>query len=130
MSSDREPTTQPESALGLAILSVLEDGLGMPTDLKISTDSLAAVLRETVVSLGWRPPAQVIETPEDLDTLPNETVILDANEEFHCLNPYGVDRDRVWFPAWLSGNASATDFGQAPKLPAVVVSSPTEKAGQ
>jgi hypothetical protein len=89
-----------------------------------SADDFVEAIREA----GWRPPAQVIETPESLAALLPGTVIRDANEEFHRLNPYGVDSARTWFPAWLSGNALATDFGQAPTLPAIVVWSPTEKA--
>jgi hypothetical protein len=78
---------------------------------------------------GWRPPAQVITDVEELNKLPNWTVILDANEEFHRLNPYGMDDSRTWFPAWLTGNAYATDFGQDPELPATVVYLPTENGG-
>lgn len=74
---------------------------------------------------GVRPPARVITTVEERDALPDGTVILDANEEFHRLNPYGMDfGPRTWFPAWLTGNAYAQDFGQVPELPAVVVHTP------
>jgi hypothetical protein len=67
---------------------------------------------------------RVIETDEELDDLPDGTVILDANEEFHRLNPYGMSEPRTWFPAWLTGNAYATDFGQDPELPATVLWTP------
>lgn len=88
---------------------------------------IGALAVDAAESAGWRPPARVIETPEELDTLPNGTVILDDNDEFHRLNPYGMDEDRTWFPAWLSGNASAQDFGQTPQLPARVVHLPAEE---
>lgn len=73
---------------------------------------------------------RVIETDEELDDLPDGTVILDANEEFHRLNPYGMSEPRTWFPAWLTGNAYATDFGQEPELPAVVLWEPEQEAAE
>jgi len=77
-----------------------------------------------VINAGWRPPVRVITDPAELDALPDGTVILDDNEEFHRLNPYGVDGVRTWYPAWLSGNALAEDFGQVPALPVTVVHTP------
>ncbi|MGW4720841.1 hypothetical protein [Nocardia sp. NPDC004260] len=87
-------------------------------------------LAGAVLDAGLRPPARRIETPEELDALPDGTVILDANEEFHRLNPYGMSEPRTWFPAWLTGNAYATDFGQDPELPAVVLWEPEQEASE
>lgn len=78
MTTISDPQTPAEGLLGLAILRTLEDALAMPTDLPMPTDSLAAIVRDAVLSAGWRPPAHVVETPEEAEALPARTVVMDS----------------------------------------------------
>ncbi|WP_306365351.1 hypothetical protein [Nocardia sp. CC227C] len=70
------PRSDAEASLGGTLLRVLEQRLGMPLDLKVPTDLLAALLREAVTFAGWRPPARVVETAEAADALPSCSVLL------------------------------------------------------
>mgnify|MGYP003593333380 CR=1 FL=1 len=59
---------------------------------------------------GWRPPARVIESVEDLQTLPDRSIILDADDVTYRLNPWDVDREPRWYP-FDGPSAFARDFG-------------------
>lgn len=43
-----DPQTPVEASLGLTILCALETALGMPTNLEMPTDALAAALRDAI----------------------------------------------------------------------------------
>lgn len=65
----RDPKTCAEGSLGSVILEWLESAFGMPTDLPISTDTLAAILRDAVVTAGWRPPAPMPDSDIRADAI-------------------------------------------------------------
>lgn len=46
-----------------------------PVDL---APSLAKAIAHDALAAGWRPPAQVIETPEEAESLPARTVVMDS----------------------------------------------------
>ncbi|WP_029924026.1 hypothetical protein [Nocardia otitidiscaviarum] len=96
----KAPRSAAEAALGSTLLRALETHLGMPRDLKASTDLLAALLREVVVSAGWRPPARVISDPAELDALPIESVVIDAD---------GDAWQRYFTYWWLAGADTKRD---------------------
>lgn len=93
---------------------------------KVATSGPMAALnvRDGLIALGWRPPAEMIESPEALAALATGTVIRDANGEFLRLDPYGLGEGK-WYPAWLTGRAFDQDFGQVPSLNATVLWSPS-----
>ena len=80
---------------------------------------------ESILTAGWRPPARIIETAEELDALPNEAVIRDANGEMSMhinvpnkFNPAG--RRIKWW-----GDCQGYGWN-IPVLPATVVYTPEE----
>ena len=54
----------------------------------------------------------VIKTPEELDQLPDGTVIRDGDGDWFRRNPHWhKDPSPMWFPAWIVGNHMEQDFG-------------------
>lgn len=116
------PDQTPRAQLAAGIETwVNRDWLVLPGPVDMSGQLVEHLAKQFA---GWRPPARVVTDRAELNSLPDGTVILDGNEEFHRLNPYGVDGGPIWYPAWVSGNAYAQDFGQDPELPATVVHTP------
>lgn len=80
----------------------------------------------TLIARGWRPPAQVIETPEELDTLPFLSII---REVFGPSPVAGCDYGGVWERRTSGWECIAAGVRRdAPRFPAVVLYLPTEKA--
>ena len=104
-----------EEALGDLIAITIEKSGGLDIDR----------LAERILASGWRPPARIIETAEELDALPNEAVIRDANGEMSMhinvpnkFNPAG--RRIKWW-----GDCQGYGWN-IPVLPATVVYTPEE----
>ncbi|WP_280201293.1 hypothetical protein [Nocardia cyriacigeorgica] len=79
-----------------------------------------------LIERGWRPPARVIETAEELDALPNGTIIRDADGDV-----FEASADGRVFWATLPDSGWHTDHGFAADeltLPAVVLWEPEQEA--
>jgi len=75
----------------------------------------ARMAADALYALGWRPPAQVVETAEELDALPEGTVVRDAEG-------YVVERNADGYGSMAGG---ATEWWAALPLPATVLWDPT-----
>lgn len=58
---------------------------------------------DAIVAAGWRPPARVIETPEDLDALPDLSVVMVGLHPWQHRHPW-------WDGAGFSDESSSADL--------------------
>lgn len=80
---------------------------------------------DVILAAGWRPPARVIETVEELDTLAEGVVVLDARQivqEVDLVNEVGTYR-ACW---WITPGSEFSRPSEAVALPAIVLHVPTE----
>ena len=99
--------TTPRDQLGLTIYDTLNGQYG---DFNMPDDAAEAIL-----NAGWRPPARVVSTWEELEALPEESIILDAGVPAYLL-------DGLWsYPA----DQSDYEAGEI-KLPVTVLYEPEE----
>ncbi|MFE2994146.1 hypothetical protein ACFXG4_03930 [Nocardia sp. NPDC059246] len=80
----------------------------------------AAAIADDILNAGWRPPARVIETAEELDALPIGTIVVDA----FAASCTRVHDDPLW--KWVRAT-SAVPWGRhfhPPRLPVTVLWEP------
>lgn len=81
---------------------------------------------EAVHAAGWRPPAQVIDNYHDLIHLPERAIVIDADSVvFEHSGAPSADR---WYGLGLQDKFFEAQ--EVIELPATVLWSPTEKAGE
>ncbi|WP_280448423.1 hypothetical protein [Nocardia brasiliensis] len=89
-------------------------------------------IADDLLAAGYRPPAQVIETVEQLEALPIGAIVLE------CETLDGEAHQPVWRQinyvgtkrAWEEPGLRDPMLSSAVKLPALLLWCPTEKAGQ
>lgn len=70
---------------------------------------------DAVIAAGWRPPARVIETVEELDALPDGSIILGGLRL--GTNQRAIQRSRIgWWEIWTDGWFSSSELVDEMKL--------------
>ena len=106
--SDTTPREQIAQIIERAMRNMWDDMLD-------DTAECATEVAAAIIAAGWRPPARVVATREELEALPEESIILDAGVPAYLL-------DGLWsYPA----DQSDYEAGEI-KLPVTVLYEPEE----